>query len=185
MIESILAERYAKSLSRAAAKRGQGERIYEEFMLLTDILQPGEGEIRIPKLLAVLALPRIAMAEKLRVAETLLEELRFSEETGNFFKLLIRRRRIRLIGRIAEHYRVRTSAARGVVAADAESARPLEPEARERLRQALEGSLQGKVDLSVRVNRRLIGGVRLRMGGRLIDGSVSGALERLKNKLMH
>jgi F-type H+-transporting ATPase subunit delta len=41
----------------------------------------------------------------------------------------------------------------------------------------------GTVDLTLRVDRSLLGGVQVRLGDMLIDGSVRGRLERLRTRL--
>jgi F-type H+-transporting ATPase subunit delta len=41
----------------------------------------------------------------------------------------------------------------------------------------------GKVELRPRVDASLLGGVQVRLGDQLIDGSVRGRLERLRNRL--
>ena len=42
----------------------------------------------------------------------------------------------------------------------------------------------GRVELTVQVDPSLLGGVVVRVGDRLIDGSVRGRLERLRNQLV-
>ena len=42
----------------------------------------------------------------------------------------------------------------------------------------------GRVELDLQVDRSLLGGLVVRVGDRLIDGSVRGRLERLRNQLV-
>ena len=42
----------------------------------------------------------------------------------------------------------------------------------------------GTVELVVEVNREIIGGFLLRVGGRLMDGSVKGQLERIRHQFI-
>ena len=41
----------------------------------------------------------------------------------------------------------------------------------------------GKVELTCKVDPQLLGGIQVRLGDMLIDGSVRGRLERLRTKL--
>ena len=58
--------------------------------------------------------------------------------------------------------------------------RPRYPDSRIRLEQ----STGGRITLDVQVDRSLLGGLVVRVGDRLIDGSVRGRLERLRNQLI-
>jgi F-type H+-transporting ATPase subunit delta len=48
----------------------------------------------------------------------------------------------------------------------------------------LEQSTGGRVALTTQVDEALLGGLVVRIGDRLIDGSVRGRLERLRNQLI-
>ena len=51
------------------------------------------------------------------------------------------------------------------------------------LRERLAGMTGGHVDLDTQVDPAILGGVMVRLGDRLIDGSVRGRLERLRTRL--
>ena len=52
------------------------------------------------------------------------------------------------------------------------------------LTQRLEQLTGGRIELDVQVDPSLLGGVVVRVGDRLIDGSVRSRLERLRNQLV-
>jgi F-type H+-transporting ATPase subunit delta len=52
------------------------------------------------------------------------------------------------------------------------------------LTQRLEQSTGGRIALQVDVDPDLLGGIVVRVGDRMIDGSVRGRLERLRNQLI-
>ncbi len=66
----------------------------------------------------------------------------------------------------------------------ATSAAPLEPSEVSALTARLEQMTGGRVELDVTVDPSLLGGLVVRVGDRLIDGSVRGRLERLRNQLV-
>jgi F-type H+-transporting ATPase subunit delta len=71
----------------------------------------------------------------------------------------------------------------GIVEADATSAAELDPDEVAALRSRLEQITGEKVELQTHVDASLLGGVQVRVGDLLIDGSVRGRLERLRNRL--
>jgi F-type H+-transporting ATPase subunit delta len=72
----------------------------------------------------------------------------------------------------------------GVTNATATSAAALRPDEIQALTTRLEQSTDGRVALDVQVDPSLLGGLVVRIGDRLIDGSVRGRLERLRNQLI-
>jgi len=183
MIEDTLAARYAAALIGIARDKGTLDRIQAEMETLADIFAPDRGAINVPELGTLLGMPRIPLAEKIRITDVMLEELDFTAEAGNLLNVLIKRRRIALVGPIAAQVRRRVAAEKGVAAATVETARPLTDAQREALAKALAQAVGRDVDLAVRDNPDLLGGVRVRMGDTLIDGSLDGALDRLETKL--
>lgn len=70
------------------------------------------------------------------------------------------------------------------VVGEAVTAFPLSDGQREALEAALSDSLDRPVRLSVRVDPSVLGGVRLRVGSRVIDGTARRRLERLREQLI-
>jgi F-type H+-transporting ATPase subunit delta len=73
---------------------------------------------------------------------------------------------------------------RGIVSVQVRSAVPLTEEEKERLSEVLARSLRKQVRLETSVDSSLIGGVVLRIGDRLLDGSVKGQLNLLRQRLI-
>ena len=71
-----------------------------------------------------------------------------------------------------------------VIHATATSAAPLGPDEVRALTARLEQLTGGRVELATDVDPSLLGGVVVRLGDRLIDGSVRGRLERLRSQLV-
>jgi F-type H+-transporting ATPase subunit delta len=98
-------------------------------------------------------------------------------------QLLLRRGRIELLPRVADEFRRLDERRQGIVPAVVTSALPLdEAETREIARQ-LEERTGGKVSITYEVDPTILGGVLVRIGDRLMDGSVRGRLERLRARL--
>jgi F-type H+-transporting ATPase subunit delta len=63
------------------------------------------------------------------------------------------------------------------------SAAPLTDDELTALTTRLETTTGGRIELQTSVDPSLLGGLVVRVGDRLIDGSVRGRLERLRNQL--
>ncbi len=101
----------------------------------------------------------------------------------NLVLLLLQRGRIEQIIRVSEHFQTLVDRHNGVLAGKATSAAPLSTEEAEALRQKMEERTGARVELIYDVDPSLLGGVVVRIGSRLYDGSVRGRLERLRNSL--
>jgi F-type H+-transporting ATPase subunit delta len=102
----------------------------------------------------------------------------------NLMRLLVRRGRIEDLPRIAAEFRRLDNLRLGVTPARAVSAAPLEPAEVSALIARLEQMTGGSIELEQEVDPSLLGGLVVRVGDRLIDGSVRGRLERLRNQLV-
>ncbi|HWH23334.1 MAG TPA: F0F1 ATP synthase subunit delta [Candidatus Limnocylindria bacterium] len=101
----------------------------------------------------------------------------------NLLLLLLRRRRLEQLPQVAAEFRRLHNRREGIVEASAVSAAPLADEDVAELRRRLEVIAGGRVELTLEIDEKLIGGMTVRLGDRLIDGSVRGRLERLRNRL--
>lgn len=103
----------------------------------------------------------------------------------NLLLMLMRRRRLAHASGVAADFRRLYNQRAGIVEATATSAAPLSEDEVRTLREriaAIAGSGR-QVDLQLAVDPSLLGGVTVRLGDTLIDGSVRGRLERLRSQL--
>jgi len=129
----------------------------------------------------VLANPAIPLDERVKVAEQVFASL--SGPVRNLILLLVRRRRIEQLPRVAAEFRRLDDQRNGLTHATATSAAPLGADEIRAITARLEELTGGKVALETAVDPSLLGGVVVRVGDRLLDGSVRGRLERLRNQL--
>ncbi|MEO6350641.1 MAG: F0F1 ATP synthase subunit delta [Candidatus Limnocylindrales bacterium] len=104
-------------------------------------------------------------------------------QMGNLLALILRRRRVESLPRIASEFRRLYNRRAGIVEAIATSAAPLGDQELAALRSRLEQMTSGRIELQTKVDPSLLGGIQVRIGDKLIDGSVRGRLERLRNRL--
>jgi F-type H+-transporting ATPase subunit delta len=107
-----------------------------------------------------------------------------SQPVINLIQLMLRRGRIEDVPHVAAEFRRLDNARKGITIATATSAAPLSADELKALTSRLEAFTGGRVELDVKVDPSLLGGLVVQVGDRLIDGSVRGRLERLRNQLV-
>ena len=126
--------------------------------------------------------PHIALADRHAALMTLFEPGTVPQ-LSNLLGLILRRRRLEAMPNIAREFRRLYNRQAGIVEATATSAAELDRREVDSLRARLEQITGGRVELQLRVDPQLLGGVQVRLGDTLIDGSVRGRLERLRGRL--
>ncbi len=102
----------------------------------------------------------------------------------NLVGITLRRRRLELLPGISREYRRLYNRQAGITEATATSAAQLDDREVAALRERLETRTGGRVELSLAVDPALLGGIQVRMGDLLLDGSVRGRLERLRDRII-
>jgi len=108
---------------------------------------------------------------------------RLDDEGCNLVRLLAENGRLVLLPEIARLYQEMRNEQEGQLDVRVSTAYALDPELEKALGEALERKLGRKVRLSTEEDPGLIGGVKIRAGDLVIDGSVAGQLARLANEL--
>lgn len=104
-------------------------------------------------------------------------------KVANLLQLILQRRRVDLLPGLAREFRRLYNRQAGITEAAAISAAPLDEDEVDALRRRLEQLAGGRVQLQLTTDPSLLGGIQVRLGDRLIDGSVRGRLERLRSRL--
>lgn len=106
-----------------------------------------------------------------------------TEENENFLKLLVHNNRLGLVSTIAKLFEAYKAEDEGYVEVEALTAYALSKEAKHDLTTTLEKTLGKKIHMNVTVDKSLIGGVLVRAGDRVIDGSIRGRLQHMQKAL--
>ena len=131
----------------------------------------------------MLANPAAPLESREEMAQSIFGKV-VSKPVLNMIQLLLRRGRIHQLPTVAAEFRRLDNARRGITLATATSAAPLSADEIRAITARLEQLSGGRVELDVQVDPSLLGGLIVRVGDRLIDGSVRGRLERLRNQLV-
>lgn len=168
-----LAKRYGGSLYDLAAEEALESRLLQELDLAVDCFR------REPDYLRLLSTPSIPKKER----TALLDEA-FGGSTHpylvNFLKILCDEGALRELPGCARAYRVRYNQAHGIVEVTAVSAVALDAAAQEKLRAKLAEMTGKTIELTLRVDPSVLGGIRLDLEGTRLDGTVRHRLDALR-----
>jgi F-type H+-transporting ATPase subunit delta len=135
------------------------------------------------RLALALSDPALPADRKSGLVERLLGD-RATETTQRLVARLVTHPRGQSIPRALERLAELASERRSRYIAVVTSARPLEGDQAERLRSALSSSFGRDMDLQVDVDPALLGGLVVRVGDELVDGTVSRRLSDLRRRLL-
>ena len=170
------ARRYARALVDVAAEKG-------ETGLRQDLDTLGQLYGDHAELRTLLLHPTVPADKKLAVIGALLGG-RPSDLVTRLVRLLVERDRIELLPLIARAFARLWNAKKGIVEAEAVSAQPLDDVQARAVSAAAAKAVGGQqVDLRRRVDPSLMGGLLLRMEGRVFDGSGRARLRALREQL--
>lgn len=108
---------------------------------------------------------------------------RLTDEGQNLVKLLAHNDRVALLPEIAGLFETAKSEREGKVDVEVVSAYPVNAAQEQALADALKARLGREVNISSSEDKSLLGGVKVRAGDLVIDGSVRGQLTALANQL--
>jgi F-type H+-transporting ATPase subunit delta len=170
------ARRYAEAIFEIADRDGNVERWLEE-------LQTVAAAVSDESVVRGLEDPNVAIERRLAALQGAVGA-GMVPQMNNLLALIVRRRRIEMLPQIAREFKRLYNKGAGIVEATAFSATPLDEGELAALRSRLEQMTGGRIELGTAVDPSLLGGVQVRVGDMLIDGSVRGRLERLRNRLV-
>jgi len=102
----------------------------------------------------------------------------------NLLCLLVDKSRESALAETYQAYVDLVERAAGLVHVEVVSAVPLTPELQQALKSKIESSLHKTVELAMTVDEDVLGGLKLRIGGRVADASVRYRLEKLRESLI-
>ena len=178
MKSSNVASRYARAFFNVAGEEKRYEEYYHELHRFTALMAENRN------LKDFFNNPMFPKADKKDVLNKLLQMLDLSRPAANFIRLLIEKGRIVRIEEIEESYRQLMDETLGIARVQVKTAFSLKPEMAVSLKQALESLTGKKVEMQVEEEPALLGGIVVRVGDKLYDGSVRIQLENMRKLLV-
>jgi len=175
MERSTLARPYAEAVFRLAYER-------KTLKQWSEMLQLAAAVTADPQVAKLIDNPRVAR-ERFIAFFLDIGGKKFDKDAANFIRLLSENHRLALLSEIASLYELLRAQAEGRVEAEVISASAVSDTQLKNIAAALKQRLGRDIDLSIRIDPALIGGIVIRAGDLVIDGSVQGKLRALTTHL--
>jgi F-type H+-transporting ATPase subunit delta len=176
MRASPVARRYAAALIEEAVATETLSRIDGDMTLVRESLLDAR------ELERFFRSPIVSRSKKVAVLDRLFAP-RVSELTLRFLNLLVEKGREGLISEVASAYREVRDEQENIVEAHTRIAIPLTADEEKALQETLERRTGKQIRLLMEEDRDLIGGLVVRIGDTVLDGSIRHKLEALKAQL--
>ncbi len=174
MIRDVAAKRYAEAAYLLARERGNEDAWSAGLAAMAALFGDHQAA-------ALFESTLVSPAQKLALVERALTGV--DSLALNLARLLVRRRRTSLGPQIAEAFQELIDQEKGISHATVTSAVPLSPDDKRAVEQKLREITGGQVILETEVDESILGGLVVRIGDRLIDGSTKSRLLALKRRL--
>lgn len=167
---------YAQALYDLGAEEGLETRFLEELGVLQAVFRDE------PDYLRLLSTPNVSKEERCGLLQESIGS-RVHPYVLHFVKLLTEKNRIRQFSDCCKEYEHLYDQAHGILPVQAVTAVALTGEQQEKLTAKLSGLTGKTICLTNRVDPDCLGGVRLVYDGKLVDGTVAGSLNALRDML--
>ena len=175
---SGVAGRYASALYALADEQRQTAEIAAALATIQTMLDESADLRRLVRS------PVFSAAEQTKALEALLARAGVSGIAANFVRLVAAKRRLFALSDMIRDYNKLYDAARGLTRAEVTSAAPLSEAEIAALKDQLRATSGGKsVELAVKVDPAIIGGLIVKLGSRMVDGSLRTKLNAIRTAM--
>jgi len=175
MPRAASARRYAQAVFELALENRELEKWFDDLTLLSDSVSNQE-------FLDFLSQPRVTSEEKIRVVRDAL-----GDSVGplalNLMSLLATKNIAHILPGITDQYQELLDAQQGIERAEAVTAIPLDDDEQRRVTEMLSAMSGRDVRLTTRVDAEILGGMIIRTGDRVMDGSTRSRLQAMRRGL--
>jgi F-type H+-transporting ATPase subunit delta len=173
-----MAGRYAQALFALAQEANATDKVAADLKSFTDLVAESADLERLVKS------PVFSAEEQVKALGAVLAQIGISGVAANFIKLVATKRRLFAINDMIRGYLTLNDADKGVTRAQVTTAVPLNDAHVTALKSALvEVSGSKSVEVSIKVDPALIGGLVVKLGSRMIDGSLKTKLNSIRTRM--
>lgn len=176
-LKGSVAKRYARAILLIARDKNLIAEIGQDLNKVASFFD-GQKELFVQ-----LLSPALNTSDRGKFLDQMISAMGLRPETANFFHLLNQKGRLEHLKGIQQFYQTLSDEASGLVRAQVFSAHDLPDEVKGRLVASLEKRTAKKVKAEFKIDSGLIGGIKVQIGGMLLDGSVAAQLKRMEESL--
>jgi F-type H+-transporting ATPase subunit delta len=166
--------RYATALFELAQEEHVIESVAGDLSRFQKLLDESEDLRRLVRS------PVFSAEDQLAALDAILARAEIGGLAANFIRLVTRNRRLFAIADMIKAYRVLVAQSKGEVAAEVTSAEPLADAHLEELKAAIKASIGRDVDLALKIEPAILGGLIVKVGSRMVDNSLKTKLQNLR-----
>jgi F-type H+-transporting ATPase subunit delta len=170
----LQAKRFAQAVFEIARERNELDKWQGDLQKLAQLAQNSE-------FLAVMDNPKFSLEDKSKLLQNQVQNI--GKLALNLAYLLTGGNNFRLISAISSGYQDLLDEFRGIEKAEVTTAVPLDENEKSKLNNRISAMIGKKIVLSVKVDPSIVGGIIVRVGGKIIDGSTQSQLTALRNEL--
>ena len=172
--ESGLAGRYALALMELAEEKRSVDAVAEDFRGLKGLLDESEDLQRL------IHSPLYDRDDQMKAMEAVLDKAGATDLTKRFVQVVAGNRRLFALSDMISAYLGELARRRGEVTAEVVAARELSDAQKDKLVESLKKAAGSKVQVDVKVDPSLLGGLIVKVGSRMVDGSLKTKLAKLQ-----
>ena len=166
---------YAKALIGAAEKKGSTDEVIAELdSLVSDVLE------KFPAFESTIGSPRLSPEEKNEMIDRVFGG-KISDDLKTFLKVLCQHERLDCLREVRGEARRLLNELRNRTSVQVTTATGLSEQEKHNLVHELQVKLSCEVDLSHTVDESIIGGMIVRVGDKVIDGSIRNRLQQMRS----
>jgi len=170
----LIADRYAVALYDLALEKKLVDPVLHDLKNVKTLLNENKD------LNLVVKSPLINSQDKLNILQTLLKKIQANQLTTTFLKVIEKNKRFSKLASIISQFMNINSIKRGDVLADITSADKLNDEQKNNISNQLKNILGDKLSLTFDVDKKIMGGLVVKVGSKMIDTSLANKINKLK-----
>ncbi|GAB4457212.1 MAG: F0F1 ATP synthase subunit delta [Armatimonadaceae bacterium] len=178
MRDESVARRYAAALFAKAQQDNTVDQIDADLETIVMAVE------QVPLLRVIIGEPMVTETRKKEALAAAFRE-KVHPHTLAFLSLLVDKRRIGLLRQIQQEFDRLAMQAQNLAQATAVTAVPLTENEIQSLKAALQARTGKNIELTTEIDPAVIGGVLVRIGDTVLDGTVRGNLNRLRARLLN
>lgn len=170
----LIADRYALALYDLSLDAKVVDTVLDDILLLQKIIH-GSKDLNF-----VLKSPLILSSDKLNILFKIMDASSINELTKNFLKVISINKRFANILNVISQFININAQKRGDILADITSAEKLSDKQQSNIKEQLRTILGEKLLLNFKIDKKIIGGLIVKVGSKMIDTSLANKINKLK-----
>ena len=169
----LIADRYASALYELSAEAKCVDIILKDLLTIKEYITHNND------FNLLIRSPLITSIEKLKILKKILSDHSANTLTSRFIHVISYNKRIKFLPAIIARYDSINAEKRGDIIADIISAEELTDQQKNGIKDQLQSILGEKLSLNYRIDHKIIGGLIVKVGSKMIDSSLNSKINKL------